>query len=136
MDPEYAAGEALRLDADTLAEKVPRFASLLEARHEPAGGWRTLLANTAALLQELGNSPALTPDRLRAVSVPVCIAAGTRDESLTAAECKRVAALLLDAVYVALQDVPHPVERAPADMLVSLMRSLMSRADQRGDQPQ
>ncbi len=112
--PEYAAEEALRLDADTLAEKVPRFASLLEARHEHAGGWRTLLTRTASLLQELGHSPALTPDRLRAVSIPVCIAAGTRDESLSAAECKRTAALISDSV----------------------MRSLMTRAEMtRADQP-
>lgn len=128
--PEFAADEALRLDADALMEKVPRFASLLEARHEGAGGWRPLLARTAALLHDLGSAPMLTPAQLNAVSIPVCIAAGTRDDSLSAAECKRVAAAIPDAIYVALQDVPHPVERAPADMLVSIMRSLIARTEQ------
>lgn len=122
--PDIAASEALRLDADVIADKVPKFAAALEARHEAADGWRPVLARTASLLHDLGASPILTPDRLHAIPIPVRLAYGTRDESVSAAEYKRIAGAMPNAMFIALQDASHALEKVPVEMLISVMRGL------------
>lgn len=123
--PEVAAAAASRLDATALLAKVPAFAEQLRVRHAGAGGWEQLLARTAQLLTELGEEPPLTAATLAGVRSPVRVAAGSRDDTLTDGEAARVAALLPNATCHVLPDVPHPIERVPATLVVDLLRDLL-----------
>jgi len=120
--PNVAAAGAARLDASLLRAKVPAFAEQLRQRHEGAGGWEQLLARTAQLLTDLGADPMLTIDTLADVRIPVRLAVGSRDDTVTSLEVERIAALLPHATMHVLPDVPHPIERVPMHLVVDLMR--------------
>ncbi|HYW30469.1 MAG TPA: alpha/beta fold hydrolase [Gemmatimonas sp.] len=124
--PEVAASAAGFLVPETIREKVPKFAAALAARHADAGGWEVMLQRTAALLRELGEAPLLTTAALQRVTIPVCIAAGTRDDNVSPAEGARIAATLPNAFHESLLDVLHPIERVPAGVIRSLMRRVMN----------
>ncbi len=120
--PAVAAGGAARLDAALLLAKVPAFAEQLRQRHEHAGGWELLLARTAQMLTDLGAHPLLTVSTLATVRIPVRLAVGSRDDTVTSLEVERIAPLLSQATAHVLPDAPHPIERVPLPLLVDLMR--------------
>lgn len=124
--PDHAARESARLDPVVIAEKVPRFAAALEARHARAGGWHALMSRTAALLHDIAASPSLTPERLAAITIPVRIAVGTRDDTVSIEEAARVASMMPNASSIPLEDVAHPIERVPAGAIVELVRDLLA----------
>ncbi|QJR35728.1 alpha/beta fold hydrolase [Gemmatimonas groenlandica] len=123
--PEVAAGAIARLDASVLRTKVPVFAEQLRVRHANAGGWEQVLTSTAALLGALGQRPRLTAQTLAAVTIPVRVAAGSRDDTLADGEAARLGALLPNATYTSLPDVPHPIERVPTALVVELVGGLL-----------
>ena len=84
-----------------------------------------LLSRTADLLTQLGDAPVLKADSLRQVAAQTCIAIGERDDTLTADEAREFAGYVTHARFQLLPDVPHPIERVPATLLVDLMRNLM-----------
>lgn len=120
--PEVASREGSRLNADIIAEKVPKFAAALEARHLNAGGWRLLLERTAALLAQLGEAPPLTSQSLSRVQAKTCVALGERDETLTADEAREFAGHVPAARFESIPEAPHPIEKVPADRILSLLR--------------
>lgn len=122
--PPIAAAAAARLDAAVLAVKVPAFAEQLRHRHESADGWELMLQRTAALLTDLGSAPLLTAATLANVRIPVCIGVGSRDDTVSGDEAARVAALLPNASAHVLPDVPHPIERVPAQVVIDLLGAL------------
>ena len=122
--PGVAAAAAARLDPAVLREKVPTFAEQLRARHEGAGGWELMLARTARMLTGLGATPLLTAQRLSAVRIPVRLVVGSRDDTVTVQEAERVASVMAAAAARELPDVPHPIERVPADLVVDVFRDL------------
>lgn len=125
--PEGAAREVRRLDAQKLREKVPHFAALLETRHANAGGWELLLSRTAALLSAIGDAPILTDDTLARVHIPALVAAGTKDDTVTADETPN-AAHATGGRSVMLENVGHPIETVPTEAVVGLMRTLFAIA--------
>lgn len=125
--PEVASREAARLDPLIIEQKVPKFAAALEQRHLGAGGWHLNLRNTAAVLHALGDAPVLTPDALRRIRIPVCVAVGSRDDTVTAEEARRVAAYMGNASAAVIDDAPHPIERVPTAEIERLLRGLLAR---------
>ncbi len=125
--PENAEREASRLDPAVIAEKVPKFAAVLEARHAGALGWEAVLGHTAALLRDAGREPLLTAERLVRVGCPVTLAVGAKDDAVDAAETARVAAQLGNGAARTLEGVGHPIERAPVEMVVELVRETAGR---------
>jgi pimeloyl-ACP methyl ester carboxylesterase len=124
--PEVAAREAGRLDPTIIEQKVPAFAAALEQRHVGAGGWQLNLRNTAALLRGLGEAPSLNAASLPLVRIPVLVAVGSRDDTVTAAEAERTAALLPNASATVIDDAPHPIERVPVAEIERLLRRLVA----------
>lgn len=92
--PALALRECSRLDAKTIAEKIPKFARTLEERHAGAGGWEQVLERTAALLAELGERPLLTKESLARVEAHVCIAVGEKDDTVSADEAREYASYI------------------------------------------
>jgi pimeloyl-ACP methyl ester carboxylesterase len=127
--PEIAEKESSRLDPTAIAAKVPRFAETLAARHAGAGGWEIVLLRTAALLRDLGDSPLLNASALAGIGIPVCIAVGSRDDTVGAEDSARVARSMRSAVTVIVDDAPHPIERVSPDAIRSLVRDLIVRGE-------
>jgi pimeloyl-ACP methyl ester carboxylesterase len=127
--PELSAREASRLDAATIAAKVPKFADTLAVRHAGTGGWHRVLDDTAALLRELGNAPLLHTETLHRIAIPVTVAVGARDDTVSADEAERTAGMLRNGTFAVLPDVPHPIERVPHDAIQSLVRELLLRVN-------
>ena len=121
-----AEREATRLDPARVAAKVPRFAAALASRHEGAGGWETVMVRTAALLRANGRAPLLSLDVLERVGIPVVVAVGSDDETVTASEAQAAADVMLHARCAVLEGVPHPIERVPPALLVELMRPMLA----------
>ena len=121
-DPETAKRESSRLDPDVIRAKVPRFAEMLAARHEGAGGWVNVLARTAELLRDLGDRPVLTEDVLAAVEAPVSIIVGDKDNTVTVDECSVVSRALPSGSLVILPDTPHPIEQVDLAVLLPVLQ--------------
>lgn len=121
--PDVALRESGRLNADVIAEKIPKFAATLEARHADAGGWRLLLQRTAAVLSALGEQPAITKDALGRVRARTIVALGDRDDTMTADEAREYASFIPGAQFELLADTPHPIERVHVSDIVTLVRS-------------
>jgi pimeloyl-ACP methyl ester carboxylesterase len=127
-DETSASREAGRLDPVVIAGKVPRFAAALAARHEHAGGWETVVVRTAALLRENGRAPLLSPEVLEHIGIPVTVAVGALDETVSVDESQRAADVLRNGRCVVLPDVAHPIERVSHDTIVSLVKSALPSA--------
>lgn len=123
--PEYATREGARLDARVMLEKVPKFAALLDERHAACGGWHALLGNTRRVMQVLGAAPLLTRASLARVGVPVMIAVGERDDTVSIDEAREVAAWMPKARAESLPDAPHPIERVPVALVVRAMEAMV-----------
>jgi pimeloyl-ACP methyl ester carboxylesterase len=126
--PENAAREGGRLNPAVIAEKVPKFAAVLAARHERAGGWEPVVVRTAALLRAAGEAPLLDDAMLGRVHCPVTLAVGSADDTVDLAETTRVAAHLALGTARSLEGVGHPIERVPVELVVALVREMLERA--------
>jgi len=114
--PESAAREGAMLDARKIEEKVPHFARALEGRHS-ASGWTVVLERTREMMESLGRAPDLTLDRLATLSIPVRIAVGDRDSTVSVEESAEIAKTLPNGELEVLPGTPHPLEKAPLDRL-------------------
>ena len=107
--PEAAEREGRMLDAGKIREKVPQFAQALEARH-PAG-WERVLDRTREMMVALGDAPDLDDAALASVSIPVRIAVGDRDATVSVEESAEVSRLLPRGELQVLPATPHPLEK-------------------------
>lgn len=122
--PEVATIEKARLNPQVIAEKIPKFAALLAERHATSGGWFDVLSNTSGLLAALGDNPILNQRTLESVRIPVTIAVGERDETVSAAEAQTVASWMDRAKVVVIPDAPHPIERVSTAAIAALVQQL------------
>jgi len=121
-DPQTAAREASRLDANAIRAKVPRFADTLATRHENAGGWEAVLAHTGDLLRELGDHPLLSDGDLARVRQRVRVIVGDRDNTVSVEEGATVAHALGVGSLIVLPDTSHPIEQVDLAKLASALR--------------
>jgi pimeloyl-ACP methyl ester carboxylesterase len=77
------------------------------------------MVRTAALLRANGRAPLLSLDVLERVGIPVVVAVGADDETVTASEAQAAADVMLHARCAVLEGVPHPIERVPPALLVT-----------------
>ncbi len=116
-NPTQAARETAMLNADTLLEKVPKFAAVLEQTH--AGqGWRPLLTRTVELLTALGAEGGFGHERTTRVNIPVRILLGAGDKMVSVKESERMAASLPKGSFRLLPDVPHQIEKVNPAVIV------------------
>ncbi|HEU4996546.1 MAG TPA: alpha/beta hydrolase [Gemmatimonadaceae bacterium] len=125
-DRETAEREAARLDPGAIRAKVPRFADALAARHERAGGWEGVLAQTADLLRHLGQAPLLTDATLARIRQPVRIIVGDRDNTVSVDESTSVARALSNGSVTVLPDTPHPIEQVEVLALTFVLRDFLA----------
>jgi len=120
-DRETASREAARLDPDVMRAKVPKFADALAARHERAGGWERVLADTADLLREIGERPLLSDADFARIAQPVRIIVGDRDATAGVDESAAASRSLIDGSLTVLADTPHPLGQVDMTRLVPIL---------------
>ncbi|MCC7020071.1 MAG: alpha/beta hydrolase [Ardenticatenales bacterium] len=123
--PDVAAREAGFLDADRLRDRAPAFAAQLAARHGEAN-WPALLTATRDMLLGLGDTPALSDADWPALDLPVRIAVGDRDATVTVDECVSAYRALPNAQLQVFPRTPHPFERVDVGWLAKGIRGFMA----------
>ncbi|RYY64940.1 MAG: alpha/beta hydrolase [Chitinophagaceae bacterium] len=122
--PEGAAREARMLQPDTIEAKVPAFAAALARRHAPLD-WKAVVAGTAALMQDLGETPLLTAEQYRRISDPVLLLLGDRDGMASIEETRDAFTQISGAQLGLLPGTPHPLEKVPVELLAALLRHFL-----------
>jgi pimeloyl-ACP methyl ester carboxylesterase len=123
-NPEAAARETRMLNPAKIAEKVPKFAAALEARHAPAD-WQEVLRATAEMMLALGESPSLDDARLAGISIPCLIQVGEHDNMVTEAESQAAAAALPNSGFVRIPGFKHPIEQVDPEELARRIRDFV-----------
>ncbi|WP_439880766.1 alpha/beta fold hydrolase [Pontibacter sp. MBLB2868] len=113
---EAAAHETKLLDPDKIEQKVPHFARSLAERHAPQD-WKKVMHQTAALMRQLGDAPALHEQNLLGLGLPVQVAIGDHDTMVSIEETIWAYRLLPSASLLVLPNTKHPLELVPTARL-------------------
>ena len=118
--PESAAQEVKKINPEKIEEKVPAFARILERRHGP-NDWKELLNKTASMMKQLGDQPLLHKANLIKINCPTTIAIGDQDDMADHRYSETVSSFLENGKFEMLPNIPHPIERVPIEILLSLI---------------
>ncbi|WP_449401008.1 alpha/beta fold hydrolase [Chryseobacterium wanjuense] len=116
---EQALKESKMLNPDIIAEKVPKYAELLESQH--GSKWRQLLPAIAEMMISLGKNPPLK-DNLSTINIPVQIMVGDKDNMVTLEESINVYRSLPNAKLAVLPDTKHPMDKVRPNLLLNVMK--------------
>ncbi|HAA19344.1 MAG TPA: alpha/beta hydrolase [Cytophagales bacterium] len=122
--PESAAQEGKMLNADKIAEKVPKFAAALEARHAPLD-WRQVLSHTKDMMEGLGANPLLTEETLKTIPHDCLIAVGDQDQMVSREETMHAAQVLPKGKFACMANTPHPLEKVDTARLAQWIREFI-----------
>ncbi len=116
---EQALKESKMLNPAVIAEKVPKYAELLESQH--GSKWRLLLPAIAEMMISLGKNPPLK-DNLSTINIPVQIMVGDKDNMVTLEESINVYRSLPNAKLAVLPDTKHPMDKVRPNLLFNIMK--------------
>ena len=116
---EQALKESKMLNPDVIAEKVPKYAELLEKQHGTK--WKQLLPAIADMMISLGKNP-LLKNNLSDINIPVQIMVGDKDTMVTLEESMKVYRSLPNAKLAVLPDTKHPMDKVRPNVLLNLMK--------------
>lgn len=116
---EQAFKESKMLNPETIAEKVPKYAQLLEMQHGEK--WKQLLPSISELMIVLSKNPPLK-DNLATINVPVQIMVGDNDNMVTLEESAEAYRSLPNAKLAVLPDTRHPMDKVRPNVLLHLMK--------------
>ncbi|PJJ67936.1 alpha/beta fold hydrolase [Chryseobacterium geocarposphaerae] len=116
---EQALKESKMLDPDVIAEKVPKYAELLEAQH--SSKWKQLLPAIADMMVSLGKNPPLK-NNLSGINIPIQVMVGDKDNMVTLEESLEVYRSLPNAKLAVLPDTKHPMDKVRPKLLLDLMK--------------
>ena len=116
---EQAIKESKMLNPDVIAEKVPKYAELLERQHGTK--WKQLLPAIAEMMIDLGKNPPLKGN-VAIINIPVQIMVGDKDNMVTLEESMEVYRSLPNAKLAVLPDTKHPIDKVRPDLLLNMMK--------------
>lgn len=116
---EQAVKESKMLNPEVIAEKIPKYAELLEKQH--GAKWKKLLPAIAEMMISLGKNPPLK-DQLATINFPVQIMVGDKDNMVTLEESMNVYRSLPNAKLAVLPDTKHPMDKVRPNLLLDLMK--------------
>lgn len=117
---EQALKESKMLDPETILSKIPKYAEQLEAQH--GSQWKQLLPAIADMMIALGKNPPLKNDHLSALSIPVQIMIGDKDNMVSLEESAGVYRAIPNAKLAVLPDTKHPMDKVRPTLLLDLMK--------------
>lgn len=124
-DPVTAEKESAMLDPRKIEAKVPQYAQSLKELH--GSNWEDLLHKTARFMQQLGNRPVLSDDKLKGIRSEVLLCVGEKDKMVTREETSHVAGLINNCGFSVLPYTPHPLEQVDVDQLSNLLTWFIGR---------
>jgi pimeloyl-ACP methyl ester carboxylesterase len=116
---EQALKESRMLNPDIIAEKIPKYAQLLENQH--GSKWKRLLPAIAEMMISLGKNPPLK-DNLATIPVPVQIMVGDQDNMVTIEESVKVYKSLSNARLAVIPNTKHPMDKVRSHVLLNTMK--------------
>jgi hypothetical protein len=118
--PQRAADEAMKLNPEKIAEKVPAFAKELEQRHSPSD-WNLVVTKTAEMMISLG-AIHLTKNDFSKLNIPVQISVGDSDKMVSLESSSKVSKAFPNGSLFILPDTPHPFEQVNINRLAMEIR--------------
>lgn len=112
---EEAEKEIRMLNPEKIVEKVPAFALALAGRHGEHE-WKSVMAKTAALMRDLAHTH-LTDQDFIGIEHEIQLTRGDKDSMVTHDETEYAHRLLKNSLMVTYENVPHPIEQVPLDLL-------------------
>ncbi len=125
-NPETSAKEVKMLDPVKIAEKVPKFAEVLKARHGQ-DAWEQVLTKTAEMMVNLGNQPELPYAEFANIKHRVRLCVGDHDPMVSVEETTKAYRLLPEGELQTLPGTGHPLEKVPAEKLASEIAGFFAR---------
>ncbi len=122
--PEIAAKETKMLDAKTISEKVPKFASALQVRH--GNDWELLLQKTLEMMMDLGNNNLLNPNTFSQIKNKVLIGLADGDTMVSVEETDNAASKIVGAERYTLRNTKHPIETVNTVELAEVINKLIA----------
>lgn len=116
---EQAMKESKMLNPDVIADKVPKYAELLEKQHGLK--WKQLLPAISEMMILLGKNPPLK-DQLETINFPVQIMVGDKDNMVTLEESMKAYRKLSKSKLAVLPDTKHPMDKVRPNLLLNLMK--------------
>lgn len=117
--PEIAQKEMKMLDANTILEKVPKFAEDLKRRH--GNDWELLLSKTAEMMIGLENKNALVLNDYADIENKVLIGLADKDTMVSLAETTAVYKQLKNGAMYMLPHTKHPIETVNVSLLSKII---------------
>lgn len=121
--PEIAAKEIKMLDAQTISEKVPKFAEALQKRH--GDKWKLLLEKTAEMMLELGKNNVLSENEFAKISNRVLIGLADNDTMVSLEETDFAASKIKNSKRFELTEAKHPIETVNTKHLGELIKQFI-----------
>ena len=122
---ETVSREVKMLDANTIQQKVPAFATQLAKRHS-ALSWEVVLQRTAEMMRYLSMQKIFGTAEAAGLQLPVCYAIGDRDKMVSKEETHAMYSANKLAQYCVLPNTPHPIEQVNDGLLVSILNHFFS----------
>ncbi len=119
-NPDAAEKESAFLKPEIMEQKIPDFVGVLKKRHHP-NDWKSLVSNTATMINDLGQKPLLTKEDLSKIKNEVVIGWGEKDRMVSREESEMAASALPNGRVTILQNTPHPLEGCDPHKLFSLL---------------
>lgn len=116
---KWSEGEAEKeikmLNPEIVVEKVPGFAQSLAEKHGEHQ-WKTVMSKTALLMQDLAHTHLTGQDFIK-IEHKILLGRGAKDAMVTQEETDYVHRLLKNSEIKIYEDVLHPFEKMPLDLL-------------------
>ena len=117
--------EVKMLDPEKIEEKVPQFAQQLKSLHG-IENWREVLNQTASMMLSMGNNAPLNKTILKRIQQEIVIGVGDKDQMVSQEESSYVANTLVNSKISILENVPHPIEKIPINVLSEYILSSLN----------
>ncbi len=119
-NPFSAGQESEKLLPAIIEEKVPKFAAVLNKRHQP-NDWKALVDSTREMMLQLGTNPVLSKADLLEITNDCQITRGASDNMVSQQETDWAANHLLFGHSKELPDTSHPLEKLDNDLLLAAL---------------
>lgn len=118
--PEIAEKEIKMLDANTITEKVPKFAEALQKRH--GSKWKAMLTRTSEMMLDLGNNNLLNKSSFEKIQSKTAIGLADNDTMVSKEETDFAASQIKNSVRFTMQNSKHPIETVDVKALADLIK--------------
>lgn len=112
--------QAQMLNADKIEEKIPHYAQSLSQLHT-AHDWKSVVNNTAALIENLSSNSPLKNEKLMQVENHIRFGLGDHDNMVSLTETTEVYKLCKNGSMYLIPAMQHPIEKMNTGLVSAVM---------------